>query len=124
MIQQPYRSHAYHVSCGGMQAKQIVSESRRRAGITQRALADLAEVSQPTIARIESGVSKPSLDRVVRLVEACGLELRVALVEADDSDWSVARSNLNLDPQARVRQHMAALRFAQAGREALARVRT
>ena len=106
-----------------MQANVIVLESRRRAGITQRELADRAGVSQPTIARIESGWTHPTFDRVRRLVEACGLELRVALVEADDADWSLARSNLTLDPQARVRQHQAALRFARAGREALARAR-
>ena len=106
-----------------VQANDIVLESRRRAGITQRELADRAGVSQPTIARIESGATQPTFDRVRRLVEACGLELRVALVEADDADWSLARSNLTLSPQARVRQHQAALRFARAGREALTRAR-
>lgn len=93
-------------------------EARRRAGLSQRRLATLAGVSQPTVARIEAGVSAPSLEDVARLVRACGLELRVALAEADDADWSVASTNLRLDPEARVRQHQAALRFARAGREA------
>jgi transcriptional regulator with XRE-family HTH domain len=97
----------------------IVREARRRAGLTQRRLAALAGVSQPTIARIESGVSTPGLDEVARLVAVCGLQLRVSLVEHDDSDWSVASANLRLGPEARVRQHQAALRFARAGREAL-----
>jgi transcriptional regulator with XRE-family HTH domain len=101
----------------------IVREARRRAGLTQRRLAALAGVSQPTIARIESGVTTPSLDEVGRLVELCGLDLRVSIVERDDSDWSVASANLRLNPEIRVGQHQAALRFARAGQEALAHAR-
>lgn len=107
-----------------MDGGRILREARRRAGLTQRGLAALAGVSQPTVARIESGVTKPSLDEVGRLVAACGLELRVSLAERDDSEWSVASANLRLDPDARVRQHQAALRFARAGREALTDART
>jgi hypothetical protein len=44
-------------------------------------------------------------------------------VPADDAQWSVAQANLRLDPEARVHQHQAAVRFIQAGREALARAR-
>jgi transcriptional regulator with XRE-family HTH domain len=106
-----------------MDGGSVVREARRRAGLTQRRLAALAGVSQPTIARVEAGVTKPALDEVARLVDACGLELRISIVEPDDSDWSVASANLRLDPAARVRQHQAAIRFAEAGREALARVR-
>jgi transcriptional regulator with XRE-family HTH domain len=102
----------------------LVREARRRAGLTQRQLAKLAGLSQATIARIESGATQPTLAQVCRLVEACGLELQVRLVPADNSDWSLAQANLRLDPDARVRQHQAALRFARAGREALARART
>jgi hypothetical protein len=39
-------------------------------------------------------------------------------IPIDDSNWSVARSNLALDIDSRVRQHQAALRFARAGRAA------
>jgi transcriptional regulator with XRE-family HTH domain len=106
----------YHRSMhGGM----IVREARLRAGLTQRALARAVSLSQPTLARIESGAVRPTLDQVDRCVTACGLELRVALVPADDSDWSVASANLRLDPDARVRQHQAASRFIRAGRAAL-----
>jgi transcriptional regulator with XRE-family HTH domain len=104
-----------------MVGRSIVREARRRAGLSQRRLATLAGVSQPTVARIEGGVSSPSLDDVTRLAAACGLEVRVSLVPADDADWSVASANLVLDPEARVRQHQAALRFARAGQEARSR---
>jgi transcriptional regulator with XRE-family HTH domain len=106
-----------------MSGRTLVREARRRAGLSQRSLALLAGVSQPTVARIEGGVTAPSLDEVARLVGLCGLELRVAIGEADDADWSVASANLRLDPEARVRQHQAALRFARAGREARSRAR-
>jgi hypothetical protein len=59
--------------------------------------------------------------RVQDLVRACGMELGVHLLQVDDSDWSVARGNLALDVDARVRQHQLALRFARAGRAAAER---
>ena len=107
-----------------MRGGSIVREARLRAGLTQRDLAAAAGLSQPTIARIESGVSRPTVEQVTRLVEACGLELRIALVPADGADWSVPRTNLRLDADARVRQLKATLRFVRAGREAMARTRT
>jgi transcriptional regulator with XRE-family HTH domain len=100
-------------------AKQVVREARLRTGLTQRRLAALVGVSQPTVARIESGVTEPTVEMLDRLIRACGLELRFALTEPDDADWSVASANLRLDPNARVRQHQAALRFVRAGRAAL-----
>lgn len=98
-------------------------EARLRAGLTQRQLAAAAGLSQASIARIESGKTEPTFAQVDRLVSLCGLELRVGLVPGEGSAWSVARQNLRLRPEARVRQHQAALRFARAGREALARAR-
>lgn len=102
----------------------MVREARRRAGLTQRNLAGLVGVSQPTVARIESGATQPTVELVDRLIRACGLELRVELAEQDDADWSVASANLRLDPEARVHQHQAALRFARAGQTAMNDVRT
>ena len=102
--------------CAGM----IVREARLRAGLTQRALAAATGLSQPTVARIESGATQPTMAQCRRLVEACGLEFRIALVSRDDADWSIAAGNLKLDTDARVRQHQAALRFIRAGRKALA----
>jgi hypothetical protein len=96
----------------------LVREARLRAGLTQRQLGAAAGVSQPSIARIEAGTTGATVAQVQRLVEACGLELRIWLVARDDSDWSVAQANLRLDPDARVRQHQAALHFIRAGREA------
>jgi transcriptional regulator with XRE-family HTH domain len=106
-----------------MHGGQIVREARRRAGLTQRELAGRVGTTQSAIARIERGATEPSYDRVRQLVEACGFDLVPRIVEADDSDWSVASVNLRLTPEARVRQHQEAVRFARSGREALARAR-
>jgi transcriptional regulator with XRE-family HTH domain len=106
-----------------MRGGQIVREARRRAGLTQRELADRVGTTQSAIARIERGATEPAYDRVRRLLSACGFDLVPRIAPADDSDWSIASANLRLDPEARVRQHQAAVRFAREGREALARVR-
>ena len=97
----------------------IVREARRRAGITQAELAERVGTTQSALARLERGHTEPSLHRVQELVRACGLDLRVGMDALDDSDWSVARTNLALDVDGRVRQHQAALRFALAGRKAV-----
>lgn len=94
-------------------------EARRRAGITQTELAERVGTTQSAIARLERGHTEPSLHRVQELVRACGLDLRIGVDALDDSDWSVARGNLELDVDGRVRQHQRALRFARAGGQAM-----
>lgn len=106
-----------------MKAQSYLREARRRAGITQRELAGRVGTTQSAVARIESGATEPSFARVAALIAACGLEVRVGLVPANDADWSLAIDNLRLDHDARVRKHQRAVRFAEAGRRALADAR-
>jgi transcriptional regulator with XRE-family HTH domain len=106
-----------------MQAGDLIREARRRAGLTQRELAERLATTQSAIARLEGGGTEPSYERVVEAVRACGMDLVPQLLRADDADWSVASSNLTVSPDTRVRRHQAALRFAIAGRRALADVR-
>jgi transcriptional regulator with XRE-family HTH domain len=106
-----------------MRGGSIVREARRRSGLSQRQLAERTGTTQSAIARIEGGATEPSFARVRRLVSACGFDLVPRIAPSDDSDWAVASANVLLSPEARVRQHQAAVRFARAGREALARVR-
>jgi|SRR5437867_9212346 len=103
-----------------MRGGPIVREARRRACLTQRELAERLGTTQSAIARLESGGEEPTFERVADAVRACGLALEPSLAPADDSDWSVASRNLWLTPDQRVRQHAAAVRFARAGRRALA----
>lgn len=106
-----------------MNGSQFVREARRRVGLSQADVADRAGTTQSAIARLESGRSAPSLERITELVRACGFDLEVRLVPLDDSDRSVAQGNLRLGIDARLRQHAAAVRFARAGRRALADAR-
>jgi transcriptional regulator with XRE-family HTH domain len=106
-----------------MKAGDLVKEARRRAGLSQHELAERLGTTQSAIARLERGGTEPSFHRVNEAVRACGLELLPQLLAIDDSDWSVASSNLRLDTDARVRRHQSALRFARAGRAAMAHVR-
>ena len=63
----------------------ICREARRKAGISQRALAGRAGVSPSTVARIERGRMEPTFDLLTRLVDACGQELRIRIT---DIDWA------------------------------------
>ncbi len=84
---------------------ELVREARRRAGMTQQALADKAATTQSAIARLESGRTSPSLEQVERLLRLCGFDLIVSLAAADDQDRRQAVDLLGLaDAEARARR--------------------
>jgi transcriptional regulator with XRE-family HTH domain len=64
-------------------ASTVLRDLRQRKKLTQRALADLADVPQPTIAEIESGRREPSLTLLSRLAEAAGEAVEIRLVPLD-----------------------------------------
>lgn len=55
--------------------KQLVRTARRRAGLSQRALARRAGTAQSVVARIEAGATDPSSATLARLLAAAGVEL-------------------------------------------------
>lgn len=87
----------------------LISEARKRAGLTQRELAQRAKTTQSAIARLEGGHQSPTFDTAVRLIRLCGLDLQVALVERDESNWLLAQELLKLTPGERVER---SVRFA------------
>ena len=97
---------------------ELVREARKRAGLTQQQLAERAGVSQPAIARLESGRTSPSLEQVERLMRLAGFDLIVALSPRDDQDRWQAHDLRRLSPEQRLRgndrtvRHMHALRKA------------
>ncbi len=74
----------------------LVREARRRVGLTQAQLADLAGTTQSSIARLESGTTSPSFDDVIRYLRLMGLDLDFMLVEREQQDWAHAQRTLPL----------------------------
>ena len=48
---------------------------RKEKGLSQRKLAELADIDQPSIARIESGKHTPSLKMLVKLLNVMGYKI-------------------------------------------------
>jgi predicted nucleotidyltransferase/DNA-binding XRE family transcriptional regulator len=55
----------------------LLRDARRRAGLTQKQLAERAGVTQSVISAYESGHRQPALSTLASLVEAAGCELEV-----------------------------------------------
>ena len=66
--------------------------ARKRKGLSQRALADLAGVPQSHISRIESGAVDLRLSSLIELARALGLELELVPRAAVPAVQSIARS--------------------------------
>ena len=75
--------------------------ARRRAGLTQRALATATGVAQPTIARIERGSEDPRVATLTRLLSACGQRLEMYASGGEGVDRSAIRELLGLSPAER-----------------------
>lgn len=65
---------------GAPRAGWLIVEARRRAGLTQRQLADRASVPQSTISVYERGGREPTLPTLARLVGAAGFRVELDLV--------------------------------------------
>jgi transcriptional regulator with XRE-family HTH domain len=87
-----------------MRGGDYVMMARRRAGLTQRQLAELLGLRQATIARWERGDRGVSVDDVELVAHACGLQLDAHLLVEDRSWWPQIAMQLDLDPLERVRR--------------------
>ncbi|HYZ78552.1 MAG TPA: helix-turn-helix transcriptional regulator [Gaiellaceae bacterium] len=103
-----------------MASSTILQEARRRAGLSQRELAERAGTSQSAIARIERGRQIPSLETLQRLLHACGLDLELRIVPHDTHDDSLIAATLAMTPEQRLRNLEELSRFIFEGRRALA----
>ena len=59
-----------------------VIKQRNELGITQRDLAELCDIPQSSVARIESYATIPKLDTLVKIMRPLGLKLSVALSDS------------------------------------------
>jgi ribosome-binding protein aMBF1 (putative translation factor) len=57
-------------------------KARRRAGLSQAALAERMGTSQSTIARLESGQTLPTTKTLLRFAKAAGAKIQVRLLAA------------------------------------------
>jgi uncharacterized protein len=85
-----------------MNAGTALRYARRRAGLTQRELAERAGVPQPAIARIERGVVSPRIATLDRLLAATGEALELAPRIGDGVDRSLIRATLARTPEQRI----------------------
>ena len=82
----------------------LVRELRLSAGLSQRALAQRADTSQPAIARYERGVATPSWETLKRLASACGQRVTISVhAMPDPHDVELSTLLLELTPLDRLR---------------------
>lgn len=85
-------------------AGNLLKLARARTGLSQREVAQLADVAQSTIARIESSARQPSLPVLARILAALDLELRITLAPYDDHDDILDATQARLTPAQRACQ--------------------
>lgn len=78
--------------------------ARRRAGLSQRELAERIGCKQATIARWERTDRKPSFDDVDASVRACSFQLEAHVAPEDRSWWPQIAVQLELAPLERLRR--------------------
>jgi len=66
----------------------LLRRARRKAGLSQRALAARAETSHTTLASYESATKVPRVDTLDRILRAAGFELEVVLSPRPDAELS------------------------------------
>lgn len=64
-------------------SRHLIRIARRRAGLTQDALARRSATSQAAISAYESGRRSPSVATLARILGAAGFELRMRLADPD-----------------------------------------
>jgi len=58
-------------------ASQIILQSRKESGISQKALAELAKVDKSYISRIETGAVQPTVSTFLKIIGAMGRSFEV-----------------------------------------------
>ena len=58
-------------------------EARNEKGISQKKLEEMSGVSQPVIARMETGKTSPQLDTVLKVLASLGKTLAVVPIESE-----------------------------------------
>jgi transcriptional regulator with XRE-family HTH domain len=80
----------------------LLREARRRAGLSQAALAVRAGKPTSVIGRWERGEVKPSLETLLEVVRASGLDLRFRVTDYDDSQDALITAAFRMTPEQRL----------------------
>lgn len=59
-----------------MDIKEVMKDQRKKLGISQQDLAEMADVGITTIKQIEAGKGNPSLSTVEKILEVLGIEIK------------------------------------------------
>ena len=65
---------------GNFQAANAIMAARAKAGLTQKQLAELADIDQSDLSKIERGIANPSLATLDRIAQAAGGTLSVSVI--------------------------------------------
>jgi transcriptional regulator with XRE-family HTH domain len=101
-----------------MDAASLLQMARRRAGLSQRELSRRAAIPQPSISRIERGLTTPTFDTLLPLIRACGMQLVLSEPEGVGIDVTLLDRNLRLSPPDRLRRIAAGSRWLEQLRNA------
>lgn len=83
-------------------AGRLLRQARRRAGLTQRELADRLGVPQSQIAKIETGTVVPRVDTLDRFLRPCGETLEAMPLLGIGVDRTGFREMRKLTPRERL----------------------
>lgn len=100
----------------------LLREARRKAGLTQRQLAERAGTSQSAVARYERAKAMPDIHTLQRLVEACGFDLRYTIQPRDFTFDRQIQDAVARSPEARLEVNRRLTRLA--AKASAARVET
>ena len=80
----------------------VIREARRRAGLSQRALAERLGTDQSVVGRWEALITSPTFETVTHACAACGFGLDWALQPLDADQERVLREQRHRTPAERV----------------------
>jgi transcriptional regulator with XRE-family HTH domain len=109
LLQDPATREAYQARKPAFRLATTFAQLRTALGLTQRQLASRAHMTQPEIARLESGTVQPTWETIARLLEALGAEVQVT---ARDAEGTLIRVQLLTG------DHIPAARRAGRGKDA------
>jgi transcriptional regulator with XRE-family HTH domain len=84
-------------------ARTLLGDARRGAGLTQRELSARSGVPQPAISRIERGAVSPRVETLDRLLAACGRDVEAFPRAGAGLDRTLIRQMLELSLDERAR---------------------